>query len=211
MGTAQRLENDLQQSLIELGQRVQILRDNNAPANEIEQSIDHVETAWDERLLIERQAGLRWADSALRQDSAEREAASRTADNQLEANAYQPFDIGTRQKLWDAASRSTEPRSLFERSDEDKRRALFDAAAQVIERHADTLQDGLREATDAIRNGKQPSLQFILEAQIARENLFTQDQERRAVDTGARPLPWETQTGPTVAEPKPERKIKRSF
>jgi hypothetical protein len=171
MATARQLEEDIQRSLEKLAQRVAELRDEKKPAEQIESVISKQETALEERILTERHDAIERAHKALKERAATQEQASREANNAADAKAYRPLDPETRDKMWNATNRSTEPRDVNTPEGRAAHRGMLEAAQKVIDAHADRLQDGLREATDALRDGLKPSFQFIREAQLQRENL----------------------------------------
>jgi hypothetical protein len=176
MEAARQLEEDLRIALEDLHRRAMADERLNRNPDHNEKRCKEFANEWEDRLIEERKNLLVKLDAALTEKLANDERASREANNLADAKAYEEFDVTTRQKMFNATDRSTEPRDIHTAAGKEKHQAIFQEAAAQIQAHADRLQDGMQDAVKAIQSGKDPSYEFLEQARRQRAAL---DQQQR--------------------------------
>lgn len=164
MNTPLQIHEAVEAALLNAQAEARRMREEQIQEREVRELLTSKEAALEDALLEARHATLERASQALRERLEAQEVESRQKENAANAQAYEPFDVTTRQRMWESAGRSTEPSPLMEAGRNQTHREMLAAAQQVFDAHADFIQDNVQANFEAIRQGREIDLGFLEQA-----------------------------------------------
>jgi hypothetical protein len=158
MGLEARLKRELQ----ELHRRTLAAGNFKRYPEETEQRIDRFAEHWAKELEMARALRLEQAQATAESILTQIEVEGNVRNNALEAKALKGLDREVARLIWQSVDRSIAPSRAFNQRLEDRAKGLSLPVQDEIHRHHDELQQGLAQAVDSIREGKDPDLTFTL-------------------------------------------------
>lgn len=162
------LEKELRHELEDAYRRAMASERLNRNPREMEQYCDKLDTQWCEILERERGSELKGAKELAADLILQAEKTSREKDNAQTTKAIKGLDIRTQDKIWHATDRSADRSRMTDREIETAVATVLPSLVAKVNERFDYLKTGMQSAVDQIREGKEPSLEFLQDIVLSR-------------------------------------------
>ena len=194
------IEDELKAALETLHRQTANDRKNKEDENIITQQCDVLEMDWQARLNDNELGELRGCKRGCNTAVEEFHVQQRMADYMRLSGELPAMTPNEQVAFWEGNRPNIKPEIWQEEQRQMSREAFERARPHIQDRYAD-LREGLSRAVDDIREGKSPSLSFLVESQVSRE----------AEAANTRSMPWEAVGSSSIDEhDEQKRTIKRS-